>query len=47
MVSTGRLSANEDANNRSVMNLYECTVTTIDGQTEKIEDDLRGMIERP
>jgi hypothetical protein len=28
------------------MNLYEFTVTTIDGQTETIEDDLRGMIER-
>jgi len=28
------------------MNLYECTVTTINDLTEKIEDDVRGMIER-
>jgi glutathione peroxidase len=43
MVSTGRLSANDDANNRSVMNLYECTVTTIDGQTQAMET-YRGQV---
>jgi glutathione peroxidase len=43
MVSTGRLSANDDANNRSIMKLYECTVSTIDGRTETMEN-YRGQV---
>jgi glutathione peroxidase len=43
MVSTGRLPANEDAKNRSVMNLYECIVTTIAGQIQTMEN-YRGQV---
>jgi len=43
MVSIGRLSANDDAKNRSTMNLSEITVKTIDGRAETMAT-YRGQV---